>query len=314
MLALVLAAAPGQAQSSAPASASASAPAPPTPSPCLGAAARDPLRPCRDPALRLRVDPLPSDAVIEPNAPCAVVREPASIESCVFGAAPQQAVRQVALLGDSHAAHWRAALVEAARRRGWHGVSLTRDSCPFTLAVPAVSPASRRRCAAWNRGVRRWLERHPDVDTVFVSAHSGARIVRTGGRRALATKVAGHRAAWASLPTTVRRIVVLRDTPAHPARTADCVTRAAARRQDAGTVCAVPRRTLVPDPQAVAARALPDDRVRVVDVTPVLCDTRACFPVVGGVLVNRDTDHLTRRFATTLAPFVLRVTDAVIRR
>jgi len=263
--------------------------------------------------LKLKVDPLPSDAVIEPNAPCAVVREPGSIESCVFGAARRQAVRQVALLGDSHAAHWRAALVDAARRRGWHGVSLTKDSCPFTLAVPRVSKDSRRRCATHNAGVLRWLARHPQVATVFVSAHTGARIVRARGRTALQTKVAGHLAAWEALPSSVRQIVVLRDVPVHPARTAVCVERAAAGRRDAGRECAVPRRTLIADPQQIAARALPRTRVPVVDASPIFCSAAACFPVIGGVLVNRDTDHLTRRFATTLAPFVLRVTDAVVR-
>ncbi len=287
--------------------------APATPGPaCAGALSRDPDRPCRNPALRTTVTPLPVDAVLTPTAPCRLVSEDGLIDSCRFGLTPDRATRTVALLGDSHAAHWRAALAGAAARRGWHGVSLTKDSCPFTLAVPLVSPGSREACAAHNAGVLRWLRAHREVRTVFVSAHTGARIVRAPGRNALQTKVRGHQDAWAALPAHVDRVVVLRDVPPHPARTSDCVARAAARHADAGTLCAVPRRTLVADPQTVATRTLTPARFSVVDATPILCGPRACYPVIGGVLVNKDTDHLTRRFSATLAPLVLRVTDRVL--
>lgn len=286
--------------------------APVPPPRCHGAAARDPARPCENPALRRTVSPLPGDAVVTPDAPCRPQRSPGEIDVCTFGTPAAKATATVALLGDSHASHWRAALARVARSRGWHVVSLTKDSCPFTLATPRVSEEAKQRCAEWNAGVLRWLAKRPGITTVFTSAHTGARIVRTRGRNQLDTKVEGHLDAWAALPSSVRRIVVLRDVPPHPARTADCVTAAAAARKDAGKLCAVPRRTLLADPQAVAARTLPRTRVRVVDVTPVLCGAKVCYPVIGGVLVNKDTNHLTRRFSATLAPFVTRVTDGFV--
>ena len=36
-----------------------------------------------------------------------------------------------------------------------------------------------------------------------------------------------------------------------------------------------------------------------------------CFPVIGGVLVRKDTDHLTQRFAATLGPILLRKLNAL---
>jgi hypothetical protein len=50
----------------------------------------------------------------------------------------------------------------------------------------------------------------------------------------------------------------------------------------------------------------------VVDLTPHFCGRRRCFPVVGGVLVHKDTDHLTRRFSRTLGPYLLRATDRIL--
>ena len=52
---------------------------------------------------------------------------------------------------------------------------------------------------------------------------------------------------------------------------------------------------------------------RVVDLTRQFCGRRYCFPVVGGVLVHRDADHLTQLFAHTLGPFVLRRVGRLLR-
>src|SRR3954454_12869743 len=37
---------------------------------CFGAASRDTVKPCHNPALRYRVIPSPDDALLAPNAPC----------------------------------------------------------------------------------------------------------------------------------------------------------------------------------------------------------------------------------------------------
>src|SRR4051812_16101266 len=83
---------------------------------CYGAASRDRLRPCENPALRLRVIPSPTQALLVPNAPCWLLPADDVLRPCWFGAARPQAQAEVALLGDSHAMAWRAALAAVARR------------------------------------------------------------------------------------------------------------------------------------------------------------------------------------------------------
>jgi hypothetical protein len=51
--------------------------------------------------------------------------------------------------------------------------------------------------------------------------------------------------------------------------------------------------------------------VKLIDLTPFMCDDRACFPVVGGALVIKDVGHLTRTFSATLGPFLGRAVAAV---
>ena len=72
-----------------------------------------------------------------------------------------------------------------------------------------------------------------------------------------------------------------------------------------GWSCAQPRAlNLPPDPEAQAASGFP--HARVLDLSALMCNAQRCPAVIGGVLVRKDGTHLTRTFATTLGPFVLR--------
>ena len=255
----------------------------------------------------MRVVPTPGDALLVPDAPCTPRPPGPGIDVCDFGVPAAGARATVALLGDSHAASWRAALASAAAAEGWHGVSMTKSSCPFSRAEPRTDRPSRASCRRFDDGVIAWLTAHPEVRDVFVSAHAGARVLRHGDGTTLETKVAGYRAAWAALPRTVRRVIVLRDVPTHPLRTADCIAADLAAGRPPIPDCAVHRSgALVADAEVVAARRLHSRRVRVVDLSSFMCGPRECYPVVGGVLVNKDTNHLSQTFSTTLGPYLLR--------
>ena len=277
---------------------------------CFAAAARAPRRRCENPRLRLAVVPSPEDAELSTNSPC--VPRPASgeIEPCEFGVPAVDAGASVALVGDSHAAQWRGALEHVAQRKRWHGVSITRSGCPLSRVVPTLEPVSRRRgCQRWNAQLPRWLARHPEIHTIFVSQHAAADVVAPPGADRLETRAAGHRAAWKALPASVRRIVVLRDTPLLGFRN-PCVRVARARRRNAGDACAVARDTaLKRDGAVVAAGRLRSRRVRVIDMTPFFCSRRRCLPVVGGALVYKDAEHMTDVFSTSLGPYVMRAFD-----
>jgi hypothetical protein len=101
----------------------------------------------------------------------------------------------------------------------------------------------------------------------------------------------------------VRRIYVIRATPETFGPESTCVSRRLRAKETIGTTCALSRaQYLLPDPQLRAAGG----RVKVLDFTKYLCDAIRCPSVIGGVLVRKDGSHLTRVFAQTLGPFVLR--------
>lgn len=272
--------------------------------PCFGAADRDAVAPCHNPALERFVFPTPHRALFVKNAPCAFVRLDVPFV-CSFGAPLSRATRTIALMGDSHATHWRPALGPVAALRGWHGLNLTRAGCPFATGTPVLPPRLFGDCLLWRRRVPGWFRLHPEVDTVFVSEHH---VQVVGG---LPAAIRGYERAWRLLPRTVRRIVVIRDTPVRRLRYRACVVRAIALHRRAGRVCAMPRSSSLPvDPAAIAARRTKQKRVQLVDLTRYFCSAAFCYPVIGGVLVQKDIGHVTRAYMRTMAPYLARALDA----
>ena len=165
----------------------------------------------------------------------------------------------MALVGDSHAAHWRTALAYAAQTKGWQGHSLTHTGCSFSTLVHLGLPEpARTDCQVWNRRVLQWFKRHPEVKTLIVSAIAG------GQRDRDIDAVAGYLGAWKALPKSVENIIVIRDTPQARGGTDDCVERAISADKPAGPRCKVPRRdAMAPDPQAIAAKRFEAKPVKV---------------------------------------------------
>jgi hypothetical protein len=263
---------------------------------CFGAAARDPAHPCRNQALAKVVTPTPDEALLTPNAPCVPYRPKGLVYPCYFGVAADRARATVALLGDSHAEAWRAAIEVVAQSKRWRGISLSRSGCPYNAAGAKLrTQRDSDECHRWQGQIRRWFADHKEIHTVFVAARASADFTRDAGE--------GAREALRALPKSVRRIYVLRATPETFGPENGCVSRRLRAKQTIGTTCALPRATkLLPDPQLRAAGG----RVKVLDFTKYLCDRTKCPSVIGGVLVRKDGSHLTRAFAQTLGPFVLR--------
>lgn len=283
---------------------------------CFGALSRHPTRPCRNPALANKVIPTPFDAVLETSSRCELEQRIGPVSVCGFGRNRLEAGWNVALLGDSHAAHWRGALKEISDQMAWRARSIARPGCAFTMATPKLDEAERRTCVQWNTGVRRWFRDHAEVNTVFVSANAGTKVVTRKGQRQNERKIRGYIDAWNRLPKSVEHIVVLRDTPLGSSATFDCVEGAIARKRITLETCARPRkRSLRTDPMVLAARRVQGrGRVKVLDLTQYMCGRSKCYAVIGGALVHRDSNHLTDAFSRSLGPFVQRRLQAYLTR
>jgi peptidoglycan/LPS O-acetylase OafA/YrhL len=281
---------------------------------CFGAAARDPRHPCSNPKLKFAVVPTPIAAANRPNSPCRFVQT-RPFHVCAFGVPRAKATGTVALVGDSHASHWRAALEVVARKHGWYGLSITRSGCPFSRTVKVLRVPLFAQCIQWNHQLPHWFAQHPQVSTVFVVQESGQKWVVPRGQSEYGAEVSGFQKAWRSLPQSVKHVIVIHDTPKDRDSTAACVERAIGRHQRAGLACKVPRGlALDPDAEATAAAHAHMPRVQIVDLNRFFCDRRWCYPVIGGALVHKDQHHMTVVWATTLGPYLEHDVDRLITR
>jgi len=269
---------------------------------CFGAAARDPQHRCANPRLARVVTPTPDEALLDPNFPCTKRKLTPAATECAFGAPAERATATVALIGDSHAQHWRSALAVPAERRGWRVLDVSGPLCMFSTATTGAGPPFDQTCGQWNADVLAWLGAHPEIHTIFTAGKRRQFVRPAPGQSGFDARREGYKARWATLPSTVTSIVVIRDAPPEDVRTKDCVRRRIAHHRTLTRACAVPRRhVLRPDPAVAAAREF---GAHVIDLTPEFCDARRCYPVIGGALVHKDADHLTQVFARTLGPFM----------
>jgi len=272
---------------------------------CFGAAAHNQAAPCHNPALDYSARPAPNWAPLELNAPCHPLPWTRFPRVCWFAHRKKGSTATVALVGDSHASSWRSAVVVLARSQRWHALTLRRSSCPFNDARRTSPPKEAATCADWVRAVPRWLLKHPEIRTVIVTGSAYSGVVTPPGQDEYQTAVDGYRAALESLPSTVQRVIVLRDTPRSSSDTLDCVGRAMKDHQPLTGACALPRdQALPPDPGVTAAQQLGAPRFEVIDLTDFFCDPDRCLPVIGGALVYKDISHMTTVFGTSLGPYL----------
>ncbi|MFK3984625.1 acyltransferase family protein [Micromonospora sp. NPDC050397] len=220
---------------------------------------------------------------------------------CVYG--DRESDYTVAVAGDSHAANWIPALQAMAVERKWRLVTYLKGSCPFLDLEVSVMDRRQPACAEWNSNLRTELTGSEKPD-LLITSNSSYLPMRGGtvlsGAEAQRATVEGMRRTWRAMTDAGVRTVVLRDTPALDVRAAECVSANRAKL----TKCATSREVAVSwsagPAQAEAVKGL--SQVSLVDLTDAICPADNCAPVIGGVLVYRDSNHLTATYARSLTP------------
>ncbi|WP_152192667.1 acyltransferase family protein [Georgenia satyanarayanai] len=280
-----------------------------------------------DPAAADAGEPVDSVASITPalaDAPedvadmyadgCHQDQRSAEVASCTYGDPDSDTV--VALVGDSHAAHWQPALDVLAEQNGWRLETYTKSSCIFAdvLTWDSSSDQPYDSCHAWQADVRaRLVDQQPDV--VVVSANGTYQLPGDGAPLSREESVPGlaegSAANWRALEESGVDVVAILDTPRLVVNAPECV----AQHQDDLSACALDRDSAVArsgTPMLRAGAALVPE-VDVVDLNEFVCPREDCVPVVGGVLTHSDSHHLTATYVRTLAPHLEEALAPLVR-
>ncbi|MFC5338161.1 acyltransferase family protein [Leucobacter denitrificans] len=271
------------------------------PTECLGATSLNSDSGCDPAPLQL---PIPEPALAD-QAPerCLSDLEGAQVRKCTYGAEPGTAIRTIALVGDSHAEQWLTPLKRIAEQNNWRLIVMAKASCPFTSAerdfVSFGEPKRaelRQDCLDWNAEVLEELEQEPQVDAVVTSAKAANKVVSNSASKWQEAAAEGYERRWNELPETVGTVVAIEDTPELQEDLMRCVTEEG---ETAATSCAEPAKdALGDDPLSDAAAS--SERAELISMNDYLVVDDDCPPVIGGVLVYRDSHHLNWAYTEML--------------
>ena len=243
------------------------------------------------PPLTSVVDDLPVVYELGCHAP------PEEVEptSCSFGSAGPL----IALVGDSHAAQWVPAFRQLVETERWRLMSFTKSGCPLGTMITPLRGEPYEECTEWNLNTMdEIMALGPDL--IVVASSTTNLPLRPDGTTPGTTEaerlyVEGVIKAIRSWTDGGLKAVMLADTPRPAGNIPDCLGTF-----DTTTECTAPRSAATaPQLHASAAESLPN--VHLIDMTPWICTRTECPPIIGDVIVWRDTHHLTAEYATVLA-------------
>lgn len=273
---------------------------------CFGAAAAiGTATPCVNPALAdVRVPAASAAEGDDPNRPACWN---ATFQVCELGTKRGYSKRLI-VIGDSHSNALLGAYDAIGRRNGWRIDLAGSGGCYLTTAEQAAPNADGvRACDLWKRQAIEYVQAHrTDADALVVTHSANLRPVTTPnpGGAAAATE-AGLVDAWQQAAGTTLPVVAIRDNPIPRPDVIVCVSRMSGA-TDAS--CDQPRSVaLTPSDSSAAAMQTfraSGGRGSVIDLTKYYCTDTTCPAVIGGVLVYRDSSHVTGTWATTLEPYL----------
>ena len=237
------------------------------------------------------LEQVPDDRPVMLPEGCFVGLTGSDVGTCVAG--DPDGGTTIAVVGDSHAGMWVTALDEIGRDRGWRIVAMTKSSCPPGIGITVQrsgQAGSYRQCSQWQKGLDAALKAE-DPDVVLISSASYS----TTGDEAVAAGLR-KRVEWVDHELGALPVLV-RDVPRAPFDMPACLS----EHPDDVPACAFPRSEGLARSGTGHELLLQEVRsLREIDLTDAICPARTCSPVVGGVVVWRDSNHLSATYVRSL--------------
>jgi hypothetical protein len=232
--------------------------------------------------------------------------------ACRFG--DPKGTRTVALIGDSHAAHWFPAMDAVAKRNHWQLLFWAKPACGFAEVRTYTKAFNREytECADWRHSVFAAIAAEPRMDAVVIgrsfsypSSIMNDAGQQPGGDEAAALWGAGARTSFETLAASTGSIVMIREIP----RPGQDVPACLSEHPGDPAACAFPREGHTGLDKRLYDEEIknlpPDDVVHYVDFTNAICISEPCSVLSpAGTILFRDLHHLTGTFSRELAPLV----------
>jgi peptidoglycan/LPS O-acetylase OafA/YrhL len=226
----------------------------------------------------------------------------------------------LAIIGDSNADHFVPMVAEWAERAGLAGRQVTQSRCAplFGAARPDWSAARNATCAAFQRGIVRFVEANPGLSLVVLAGKWADNDRPLADNGIAAAGLAGPRAASVTIDSALRRtvaylrdkgirVVLVGEIPRFEVLPVSCVVAALQGGTDTAA-CGRARAEATRDASAsdplLRRVAAADAGVSVVSPVEVMCEAAHCPPMKDGVFLYRDPGHLSAAGSALLARYL----------
>lgn len=237
--------------------------------PCFGAPSMENRARCPKALTALPVVAVTkTDAPWAPEPGCRGESSDPSVLTCFWGKG--RPTRVVALVGDSHAEHWRGALHRIAKAKGWKLIEMFAGGCPATYAK-SVAFEHRTRdgdlCPSWTTKATAKL-RSMAPDDIITTAYVQQNVFEPASSGPSGFEQVWHE--WLGFT----RVTVLRDIPTTANHNGpQCLAVNVGKPQ----ACSNPRpQVLVDDDMMRAARSM-RHQVNLIDLSDYFCDASRCY-------------------------------------
>lgn len=220
------------------------------------------------------------------------------VRVCAFG--PANAAHTAVLMGDSHAGQWFPAVAKVFDRSGWRLLVLTKSSCPMVDEPFFYERIGKEYtvCSTWRtHALARIAGLKPDIvllGTVDTDGFSKAQWI-DGTARVLDV-----------LSPAVGHVYLLRDTPRLPFDGPDCLAERGGHPTWLGLrhACSAPADDTRGDQvyRWLGEAASRFANTSMLDMNAQICPADVCSAERNGLVVFRDSQHLTGSFAASLGP------------
>lgn len=239
-----------------------------------------------------------------------------SPHTCIFGS--DDARTTIVLIGDSHAHQWIPAIRAIAEQRQWRLITFLKSACP-TPDVRFYYLMLKREyeeCPAWRDNAIKHIQAlKPSV--VFMVNSSMGYVGEPGSGRSLTYddwRNGMHRMLDRLANLDAANIILLHDNPRPGISTLTCLSRAAFQRRDLADACVVDRSNAVDDKLFAAEREVlvSHANTHIINLTDWFCTETRCHTYRDGMVIYRDSNHLTLDTVLALRPAIEQELLAVI--
>jgi peptidoglycan/LPS O-acetylase OafA/YrhL len=214
---------------------------------------------------------------------------------CTFG--DPNAVRTIAVMGDSHANSWIPAYEQFGKTNHWKVIEFAKAACPPGVYPNDVDPITNRlytQCNTWRTAV---FNRIKQLRPAYVLVASEL--------RTLDIDTSGMVETVHTLQAAGARVIYQEDTP-NPEKVGSVPDCLALHPKDIQT-CALNRKVPATRLEGMIQRkvetaAVTEAGAKLIDPSNWYCTGATCPPVIDGIVVYSDNSHTTATYTAWLAP------------